>query len=101
MQQKFKKIQFENLKRKLFLKAELKKKIFKSILQNNSCLPKIKMSVAHKIQKIQKICSKTQHNNICFVTGKYRGILSPLKLSRHTIKKLGNNNEITHLKIKT
>jgi ribosomal protein S14 len=101
MKQYKKKIVREFVKRRGLLKRELKIKILKSILQNLT-LPNISRIHAQKnIQNLKKIKRNSQINKVCMLTGKKRGISTAFFLSRHMVKKLGNWNELSGVKIKS
>ncbi len=88
----------EILKKKNLIKTEIKKKIIKSIIQNKK-INQIKRLMSQTI--IQKKTKKIKNNKICFLTSKKRGIETNLFLSRHSIKKLLNINELQNIKIKS
>jgi hypothetical protein len=98
MRRQKKKIIKEIIKRKYFIKNELKEKILKSIIQNKKII-QIKRFFAQII--LQKNNKKKKNNKICLYTSKFRGINTFLFFSRHTIKKLANMNELQNIKVKS
>jgi hypothetical protein len=98
MRRQKKKIIKEVIKRKYFIKNELKEKILKSIIQNKKII-QIKRFFAQII--LQKNNKKKKNNKICLYTSKFRGINTFLFFSRHTIKKLANMNELQNIKVKS
>lgn len=88
------------LKKKLFTKFEIKHNILKSIVQNRTIKPFIRMKAANIIQMKSKMhfISK-QKNNICLKTGRIKGVYNQFNLSRHYIKYLGINNNLQNIKI--
>ena len=98
MRRQKKKIIKEVLKRKYFIKNEIKKKILKSIIQNKK-IEQIKRFFAQII--LQKKNKRKKNNKICLQTSKFRGINTFLFFSRHTIKKLANINELQNIKVKS
>jgi hypothetical protein len=98
MKRQKKKLVKEFLKRKYFIKNEVKQKILKSIIQNKK-VDQIKRFFAQII--LQKNNKKKKNNKICLYTSKFRGINTFLFFSRHTIKKLANINELQNIKVKS
>lgn len=98
MRRQKKKIIKEVIKRKYFIKNELKEKILKSIIQNKKII-QIKRFFAQIM--LQKNNKKKKNNKICLYTSKFRGINTFLFFSRHTIKKLANMNELQNIKVKS
>lgn len=93
-------IKKEFLKKKLFNKNEIKSIILKSILQNRSAKPIIRVKASRKLQNKSKLhfLSK-QKNNICLKTGRIKGVYKQFNLTRHYIKFLGINNNLQNIKI--
>lgn len=102
MKNKIRNINKDIVKRKKFLKKEIKFLILKSIIQNLNTKPVIRAYAYKKIIKIQKksYLSK-QNNNICLKTGRFKGALNITQLSRHYIKKLSLNGSLQNIKIKS
>ncbi len=98
MRRQKKKIIKEILKRKYFIKSELKQKILKSIIQNKK-IEQVKRFFAQTI--LQKKSKRKKNNKICLYTSKFRGLNTFLFFSRHTIKKLANINELQNIKVKS
>lgn len=93
-------IRKELLKKKKFSKNEIRRMILKSIIQNCSIKPLIRV----KASKIQQMRSKIrfiskQKNNICIKTGRIKGVYNTFNFSRHYIKFLGINNNLQNIKI--
>jgi len=87
------------LKKKL-IKNEIKKIILKSILQNKNIKPVIRANANYLISKIKnKYHLSKQKNNICIKTGRIKGTISNLNLSRHFSKKLLINNNLQNINI--
>ena len=93
MVQKERRIRREIYKRKLELKFEFKKKILKSILQNKNTLRlnNLYSSYLHRQLSINKT------HNVCFLTGRFRGILKITKLSRQSINRLNREAKIQNM----
>lgn len=90
----------ECIKIKKKIKYEIKKKIFKSIYHNKNINPIIRSNIIYKISKIPiKLSISKEINNICNITGRNKGNLKKFNLSRHSIRKLINNNNLQNIKI--
>ena len=102
MKTKIKGINRDLIKRKKFLKKEIKKIILKSIIQNLNIKPNIRALASKKqiFKQINSYISK-QNNNICLKTGRVKGVLRLNNLSRHEIKKNGLNGCLQNINIKS
>ena len=93
-------IRKEILKKKLYTKNEIKRIILKSILQNNSIKPLLRVKASKIYQKKSKLSFiSKQKNNICLKTGRIKGVYNKFNLSRHYIKYLGMNNNLQNIKV--
>ena len=90
------------VKRKKFIKNEIKKIILKSIIQNLNLKPKIRALALKKLSafKLSHSISR-QNNNICLKTGRMKGALRLAELSRHQIKKYGTLGCLQNVKIRS
>lgn len=94
-------IKKEVIKKKLFIKFEIKKLILKSIINNKNTKPIIRANALYKLSKIANISTiSKQKNNICLKTGRMGGVYRQLNFSRHYIKKLFDKNDLQNIKIK-
>lgn len=94
-------IKKEQIKKKKFLKTEIKKIILKSIINNQNINPIIRANASYKLSKfIQNSTISKQKNNICIKTGRIGGVYKMTNFSRHYIKKLFDKNDLQNLKIK-
>lgn len=93
-------IRKEMWKKHLFTKYEIKRIILKSIVQNCSVKPIIRIKASRLIQSKSKMhfISK-QKNNICLKTGRIKGVYNHFNLARHYIKYLGINNNLQNVKV--
>lgn len=87
------------IKRKLFLKNEIKKKILKSIVQNQKVNPLKKQYAFFNLVKLKNNIYKIK--NTCLLTGRNSAVLNNFFLSRHSVKKLLNVNKLQNIKIKS
>jgi ribosomal protein S14 len=89
------------IKRKKFLKNEIKKIILKSIIQNKNIKPLIRAYIMYKISQIKINSSIAKQNNICVISGRIGGTYKLTNTSRHIIKKLSVNGNLQNIKIAT
>lgn len=86
--------------RKNFTKVEIKKILFKSIIQNQNLDKKTRSMCIYQYSKIKRFESiSKQNNNICLKTGRYKGVLKHTCMSRHFVKKLGTIGSLQNFKI--
>ncbi len=77
----------DNFKRKLFIKTELKRKIFKSIIHNKN-LPNVYRYIASwQKSKLIRFGSSTQIQNRCVVSGRNWSINKQTNLSRFVFQR--------------
>lgn len=93
-------IRKEIWKKKSYAKHEIKRLILKSIIQNFSVKPllRVKASKIYQFQSKLTFISK-QKNNICLKTGRIKGVYNKFNFSRHYIKYLGINNNLQNIKV--
>jgi len=85
------------IKKKLFLKNEIKIKILKSIIQNQKNKP-LKIQYAYySLINMSTIFNKMK--NTCLLTGRNASVSNNFYLSRHSLKKLLNQNKLQNIKI--
>lgn len=100
MKSKIKCIKKDKERRKEFLKKEIKKIIFKSIIQNLAVKPKIRALAVKKNNNIKKFSSiSKQNNNLCLKSGRFKGVLKKTNLCRHEMKKLIITGSLQNIKI--
>ena len=88
------------IKKKKFLKNELKKTILKSIIQNKNLKPIIRANASYKLSRLKYIYSiSKQNNNICLYSGKIKSVFNKFKMSRHFIKKFCSTNSLQNNKL--
>jgi len=87
------------VKRKIYLKNELKKKFLKSIVQNQSVKPLTRQYASYNLTKIPVLSYKIK--NTCLLTGRNSAVSNNFFLSRHSLKKLANINKLQNVKIKS
>ena len=73
---------FNQKKRKLFARYELKNKVLNSIIKNYTLKPFLRWYIQTKFLKKQKINSKTKFKNICVFSGRSRSFYGFAKISR-------------------
>jgi ribosomal protein S14 len=93
-------INIDMLKRKKFTKIEIKKIIFKSIVQNKNIKPIIRAKAIKKNCKFSYLSYiSKQNNNVCLKTGRIKGVYKMFNMSRHCIKKIGVLGNLQNIKI--
>jgi ribosomal protein S14 len=87
-------------KRVLYNKYEIKKIIFKSIIQNKNIKPIIRAKAIRKLCKLTlKSSISKQNNNICLKTGKIGSVYKTFNLSRHYLKTISLSGNLQNVKI--
>lgn len=95
-------IKRDKLKRKEYIKKEIKKIILKSITQNLNLKPFKRSLAFKKLSSLKRITSiSNQNNNICLKTGRNKGVLRLTNFSRHYIKQLSQTGSLQNIKIKS
>ena len=89
------------LKRKKFLKTELKSIILKSVLQNFQSKEIIRLSAYKKLTFLPKKSYISKQNNMCLLSGRFGGVYKFIGLSRHNIKNFSKFNMLQNIKIKS
>lgn len=85
------------IKKKKFIKSELKYKILQSIFQNKKNNPNKRLySFMLLLKNNNKI---NQQKDICLLTSKSSGLNNNFGLSRNSVKSLLNSNKIQNIKI--
>lgn len=85
------------VKKKKFIKNELKLNILKSIFQNKKVIQNKRLFSFFLILKNNNKINKQK--DICLLTSKSSGLYNNFGISRNCIKKLLNNNKIQNVKI--
>lgn len=89
----------DRVKRKIFLKNELKKLILKSIMKNHQIPEIIRIDALKHLTFFSKKSSISQQNNICLLSGRSGGVFKQWQISRHNIKQAGKFNLLQNTKI--
>jgi len=84
----------DNLRRKLFIKTELKRKLLKNIIKNTKLPNSYRYLALWNYSKISKISSHTVQQNRCAVTGRIWYVLKTLKYSRFLLRTEGNKGNL-------
>ena len=87
------------LKKKKYLKNEIKKIILKSIIQNKNLKPITRSLAFYKLSQLPLKASISKQYNICLLTGRSKSVYKITNLSRHTMKKLSINGNLQNIKI--
>jgi ribosomal protein S14 len=91
----------DKIKRKYFLKTEIKKIILKSIMRNFGANNIVRLSAFKKITFFKRKTYISRQNNICLMTGRIGGVYKLYNISRHSIKRLAKINMLHNTKIKS
>jgi ribosomal protein S14 len=89
------------IKRKKYIKKQIKKIILKSIIQNKNLKPIIRSLAFYKLSQLSLKSSISKQNNMCLLTGRMGGISKLTNLSRHSMKRLSINGALQNIKITT
>jgi ribosomal protein S14 len=101
MRSKFIAIYKDKIKRKKFLKTELKSLILKSIFQNFQSNDIVRLNAFKKITFLKKKSFLSKQNNVCLLTGRMGGVYKLSDVSRHSIKNFAKYNMLHNTKIKS
>lgn len=91
----------DKVKRKKFLKIEMKKFILKSILHNFQINEISRLSAFKKITFLPKKSFISKQNNMCLISGRMGGVYKFIGVSRHNMKNLAKFNMLHNTKIKS
>lgn len=90
------------VKRKLFLKNEIKKLILYSLIQNLNLKPLVRALALKRLSSFKmKSSISRQNNNICLKSGRIKGVTRLTGLSRHQMKKYSTIGCLQNIKIKS
>lgn len=93
-------IKKEKIKKKIYIKYEIKRIILKSIINNKNVKPIIRANAIYKLSKFINIATiSKQKNNICLKTGRIGGVYNLTSFSRHFMKRLFDKNDLQNIKI--
>jgi ribosomal protein S14 len=84
----------DNLKRKLFIKTELKRKLLKSLIKNLKIPNTYRHIALWNYSKLQRITSKTTHVNRCVLTGRGWYVLKKTQYSRFILRTEANKGNL-------
>lgn len=87
------------IKRKFFLKNELKYIILKSIISNKNVKPIVRGFCVFKLNSFKKISRISNQNNPCLLTGRIGGVYKLTQISRHSMVKFSTHGLMTNLRI--
>jgi ribosomal protein S14 len=100
MKREYKNIRLDNIKRKLFLKYEIKKLILRSIFQNRYTKNTKRFYIKIKLLKFKKNINISFQKKRCILTGQSNGIYKNFEINRHMIKKFNTFGMIQNLTLK-
>lgn len=74
------------LKRRFYIKFELKKTFYKSLIFNKNIKIILRLYALYKLSHLQRYTSVTKINNRCVISGRSYNILSKFKYSRFVLR---------------
>lgn len=93
-------IKKNNIRKKIFIRKQIKKIILKSIIQNKNNKPILRSLAYYKYSQTKYSYSITkQNNNLCLYSGKIKSVYKNYNMSRHLIKKISYENNLQNTKI--
>jgi small subunit ribosomal protein S14 len=79
------------LKRRFYIKFELKKTLYKSLIFNKNITVILRFYALYKLSSLQKYTSITKQNNRCVISGRSYNVLSKFKYSRFVLRSETNS----------
>lgn len=92
-------IKKNEVRKKKYLKKEIKIIILKSLIQNNSIKPVVRSSAFYRFSRLKYLYLISKQNNVCLYSGKIKSIFKNYKMSRHFIKKFCYENSLQNNKL--
>ena len=89
----------ELLLRKKFQKVELRKMLIKSITQNKNINLSKRLFFTKLLDKTTKYGTISKQHELCISTGRAKGIVSLLSLSRQSTKRFGLHNKLQNIRV--
>lgn len=90
-------IMFDNLKRQLYVKNELRHLLLKGLLKNSNTTLSTHHFMLFKKSRLVRFSSRVQHRNRCVASGRNWNILHKTKYSRFVFRKEGYEGRIPGL----
>src|ERR1700712_5453651 len=98
MKNKILHINKDKIKRKEYLKKEIKKIVLLSIIQNLNLKPVTRALALKKITHFKRYAYLSkQNNNICLKTGRSKGVIRLTNFSRHYMKQLSLTGSLQNI----
>jgi len=91
----------DEVKRRTFLKNEIKKIILKSVIQNFQINDIIRLKAFKKLIFFKKKSFISKQNNMCLIQGRFGGVYKNYDLCRHHMKYIAKYNLLHNMKIKS
>lgn len=88
----------DNLKRKLYVKTQIKKRIILSLLKNQTLSTSMRLYLTMKVSHIPRLGVKSRHNNRCLLSGRVRTVQRFAKYSRFVINEQAGYAKIPNLR---
>ena len=92
-------LHIESARRSSYQLNELKEKLLKSLTQTQNNSLKHRLVYTHKIRNKQSHRGISRQQGLCLVTGRARGVIRLVGLSRHTLKRYALENKVQNLRV--
>lgn len=92
-------LHIETGRRSSYQLYELKDKLLKSLTQTHNNSLKHRLVYAHKARNKQSHRGLSRHQGLCLLTGRARGVIRLLGLSRHSLKRYALENKVQNIRI--
>lgn len=99
MKNRINNLTIEFLNRKKYKKIEVKKILLKSVIQTKNMEISKKIFFIKSLDKTKKYNSISKQNSMCIDTGRAKGIINLLGLSRHSTKRYGLQNKLPNIRV--
>jgi ribosomal protein S14 len=99
MKNRINNLTIEFLGRKKYKKIETKKILLKCIINTKNIELKKKIFFTKLLDKTKKFNSIVKQNSMCIHTGRAKGIVNLLGLSRHSTKRYGLQNKLPNIRV--
>lgn len=91
-------IEKDQKKRRIYLKYEKERKIFKALYYNLNLPSILRAKAGQSLSSLPKDSSIVRLRNRCILTGRGRGVISGFNMSRLMLRKLGRDGIIQGLR---
>jgi ribosomal protein S14 len=75
----------DRLKRKIYVKYEIRKQLLQSITKNMQISPLVRLYARYKLEQLPKYSCKSQHKTRCLISGRSYAVMRFARYSRFAI----------------